>query len=111
MSSGAASSRSAASSRRLLEHRVGGLGSTAVPPSCSERDPPVPPPRGTSAVSDCTKRIASIGMPSGSATIIANDVAWPWPCDDVPDLIVAVPSACDLDRADSLPAPPPVTST
>ena len=38
--------------------------STALPPSCSEREPPVPPPRGTSAVSDCTKRICSIGMPS-----------------------------------------------
>ena len=32
--------------------------STALPPICSDRDPPVPPPRGTSAVSDCTKRDA-----------------------------------------------------
>ena len=37
-------------------------------------------PRGTTAVSDCTKRTCSIGTPSRSATIIANDVAWPWPC-------------------------------
>ena len=51
--------------------------STALPPSCSDRDPPVPPPRGTSAVSDCTKRIFSIGMPSSSATICEYAVAWP----------------------------------
>ncbi len=65
------------------QHRVGGPG-TALPPSCSDRDPPVPPPRGTTAVSDWTKRIGSSGMPSRSATIIANAVAWPWPCAEVP---------------------------
>ena len=27
---------------------------TALPPICSEREPPVPPPRGMIAVSDCS---------------------------------------------------------
>ena len=51
--------------------------STALPPSCNERDPPVPSPRGTSAVSDCTYRMFSIGIPSSAEAICEKVVAWP----------------------------------
>ena len=37
--------------------------STADPPICSDRDPPVPPPRGTRSVSPSTRVIRSTGMP------------------------------------------------
>ena len=84
---------------------------TALPPSCSDREPPVPPPRGTRAVSDWTNRIDSMGMPRRSATIMANDVGWPWPCPDVPTLMVAVPSSWISTAPYSLPPPPAVTST
>jgi hypothetical protein len=47
---------------------------TADPPSCKDRDPPVPPPRGTRSVSPSTSRIRSTGMPVRSLTIMANDV-------------------------------------
>ena len=50
------------------------------------------PPRGTSAGVGLDEADRSIGMPSWSATIMANDVAWPWPCADVPTMTVAVPS-------------------
>ena len=45
---------------------------SALPPICSEREPPVPPPRGTSSVSECSTRTSSIGTPSASAMICAN---------------------------------------
>ena len=38
----------------------------ALPPVCSDRDPSVPAPCGTSAVSDCTSRILSIGTSARS---------------------------------------------
>ena len=77
-SSGDASSSSAASSP-ACSSTARAAAATALPPSCSDREPPVPPPVATRAVSDCTYRIRSMGIPSRSATIIANDVAWPWP--------------------------------
>ena len=49
-------------------------------------------------------------MPSRSATIIANDVAWPWPCAEVPDITVAEPSGSIRTLPSSLP-PKPVIST
>ena len=49
-------------------------------------------------------------MPSRSATIIANDVAWPWPCADVPLITVAEPSSSIRTEPSSLP-PKPVIST
>ena len=44
--------------------------------------------------------IFSSGMPSRSATIIENDVAWPWPWAEVPDITVAEPSSWICDRAE-----------
>ena len=53
MSSGLASSRCAASC--LACASTSSLArNSALPPICSDRDPPVPPPRDTSAVSECT---------------------------------------------------------
>ena len=50
---------------------------TADPPSCSERDPPVPPPVRTRSVSPSTSVMRSTGMPVWSVTIMANAVWWP----------------------------------
>ena len=41
----------------------------------SMREPPVPLPLATSAVSDCTKLMRSIGMPSASAEACVDAVA------------------------------------
>ena len=49
-------------------------------------------------------------MPSRSATIIENDVAWPWPWAEVPDMTVAEPSAWIWTEPNSEP-PKPVIST
>ena len=46
----------------------------ALPAVCSERDPIVPAPRGTRSVSELTRVILSIGMPSTSLASIANAV-------------------------------------
>ena len=56
MSSADASSSCGGQRDGLLAHVVGRC-PTALPPSWSDREPPVPPPVGTSAVSDCSKRI------------------------------------------------------
>ncbi len=85
--------------------------STALPPICRDRDPPVPPPLGTAAVSDWTKRMSSSGMPSRSETIMAKEVAWPCPCAEVPTRMVAVPSRWISTDPNSLLPPPAVTST
>ena len=45
--------------------------------------------------------IGSIGMPSWSDTNIANDVACPWPCPEVPTDAVAVPSSCTVTEPHS----------
>ncbi len=47
---------------------------TALPAVCSERDPSVPAPLGTFAVSELISEILSIGMPSMSLTIMAKAV-------------------------------------
>ena len=92
MSSGFASSRCAAS--RLACASTSWLAtSSALPPICTERDPPVPPPRGTSSVSECSTRTFSNGTPSVVATICENAVSWPWPCALVPTRAVTVPSS------------------
>ena len=93
MSAGLASSSSEANS--LASANTSSVACrTTLPASCSDLDPPVPPPRGTVAVSDCTNPMSSRAMPRVSDTIMANDVAWPCPCPDVPTLMDAVPSAC-----------------
>ena len=45
-------------------------------------------------------RDRSSGRPSRSATIIANVVSWPWPCENEPVRRMASPSGGDLDRAE-----------
>ena len=47
---------------------------TALPAVCSEREPMVPAPRGTDAVSELTSLNLSIGMPSTSLANMANAV-------------------------------------
>ena len=93
VTSAGSASRAVATTSRARASTVSAATSTLEPASCSEREPPVPPPRGTAAVSDCTNRTCSMGMPRRSATIIANDVACPWPCAEVPTDTVAPPSA------------------
>jgi hypothetical protein len=84
----------------------------ALPAVCSERDPNVPEPRGTRAVSELTSVILSIGMPSTSLASIANAVAWPWPCTLVPANTVAEPSAFTSQAPHSMCRPTgAVTST
>ena len=46
----------------------------ALPAVWSDRDPSVPAPRGTAAVSELTSVIMSMGMPSMSLASIANAV-------------------------------------
>ena len=46
----------------------------ALPAVWSDREPMVPAPRGTVAVSELISRILSIGMPSISLATIANAV-------------------------------------
>ena len=71
MSSGLASSRCAA--RRFAFSSTSSLAlNSALPAVWSEREPIVPVPRGTSAVSDWMSRTSSMATPSSSATIIAN---------------------------------------
>jgi hypothetical protein len=43
----------------------------ATPPICEEREPPGAVARGSTAVSPCTKRTASKGMPSCSCSTCA----------------------------------------
>ena len=84
---------------------------TAEPPSCSERDPEVPPPVSIRSVSPCTTSMSSIGMPSSAEASIDHAVAWPWPCGEVPVNTVARPSGRTSMRACSLPPVAAVTST
>ena len=93
MSSTEASSRWAAISRARCTSSPLAVW-IALPPVCSERDPSVPTPRGTSAVSDCTSLIFSIGTCSTAEATWANAVSWPWPCALVPAETVNVPSGC-----------------
>ena len=70
-----------------------------MPAVCSDREPSVPAPRGTAAVSELTSRILSIGMPSTSLATMANAVWWPWPWTLVPDRHRRGAVVVDLDRA------------
>ena len=63
MSASAASSRFA-TSRRAVSSTAADASCTALPASCSEREPNVPTPCGTRSVSECTTRTSSNGMPS-----------------------------------------------
>jgi hypothetical protein len=70
MSATSASSRRAASCL-ALSTIASVAPRTADPPSCSEREPPVPPPVRTRSVSPSTSVILSTGMPVWSLTSIA----------------------------------------
>ena len=110
MSATSASSRWAA--RRLaLSTSASVAWWTADPPTCNDREPPVPPPVGTRSVSPSTSRMRSIGMPVWSLTIMANAVWWPWPWENVPARTSAEPSSCTCTPPNSLAPPPAVIST
>ena len=98
MSATSASSRWAAS-RLALSTSASVALCTADPPSCSEREPPVPPPVGTRSVSPSTRRMRSIGMPVWSLTIMANAVWWPWPWAERAGEHVGRAVVVDLDGA------------
>jgi len=51
----------------------------AEPPTAIEREPNVPVPAATAAVSPSTMEILSIATPSRAPRICAKLVAWPWP--------------------------------
>ncbi len=110
MSASSASS-SRAASRRAFSTSASLARNTAEPPSWSDREPPVPPPFGTSAVSPSTRVMRSTGMPVWSLRIMANAVWWPWPCENVPARTVADPSSCTSTAPYSLAPPPAVIST
>ena len=84
----------------------------ALPAVCSEREPIVPAPRGTRSVSELTRVILSIGMPSTSLASIAKAVWWPWPCTLVPANTLAEPSSWISTAPNSMCSPTgAVTST
>ena len=77
---------------------------TAEPPTCSDREPHVPAPRGTTALSEWTTRTASNGTPRTAEAICAIAVSWPCPCGDTPVSTVTVPSACTSTEPNSFDA-------
>ena len=99
MSSGDASSRWAAIFRARSSTSFDATW-IALPAVCSEREPIVPAPRGTRSVSELTRVILSIGMPSTSLASIANAVWWPWPCDARAGEHAGGAVVVDLDRAE-----------
>ena len=66
---------------------------TALPAVCRDREPIVPDPRGTEAVSELTSLKFSIGIPRTSLASMAKAVWWPWPWTLVPTNRLAVPSS------------------
>ena len=91
MSRGSASSCSAASSL-ARSTSSSAAGAAAAPPICVDLEPYVPAPRATRSVSPLITVTRSTGSPSCSATICANVVSWPWPCENEPVLTIASPS-------------------
>ena len=77
---------------------------TAEPPTCSERDPHVPAPRGTTALSEWTTRTVSNGTPRIADAICAIAVSCPCPCGDTPVSTVTMPSACTCTEPNSFDA-------
>ena len=78
-SSGAHSRRSAAT-RAALARTSRAVRATAGPALAATRLPPVPMPKGNSAVSPATTVTSSSRAPSSPAAIWAKVVAWPCPC-------------------------------
>ena len=76
-----------------------------MPSAVSEREPPVPPPHLSLAVSPWTIRIFSNGTPRRSLTTWAKAVSWPWPFDWVPTATLTVPSSSKLIDAVSCGSP------
>jgi hypothetical protein len=79
--------------RRALPITLSAAFASAEPPTAIEREPNVPVPAGTAAVSPSTIRILEKSIPSRSWRIWANAVAWPWPWLCVPRKAVTLPSA------------------
>ena len=61
----------------------------------------VPRPYGVLSVSPSCTSTSSGGIPSSSATIWANVVSWPWPCDLTPSLRIALPVGWMRSSAES----------
>ena len=108
MSASAASSIDA-TTRRARASTTSAASWTALPASCNEREPNVPTPWGTIAVSECTTRTSSNGTPNTADVIWAHAVSWPWPFGTLPVTTVAVPSASMV--TDPYSPPRPLTST
>ena len=62
----------------------------------------MPSPYGVLSVSPSTTFMSLDGIPSWSATIWANVVACPWPCDFTPSLRIALPVGCTRSSAESI---------
>ena len=100
MSSADASSRCAAISR-ALSRSLREMTAVAAPATGVERLAYVPRPYGVLSVSPSCTSTSSYGMPSSSATIWANVVSWPCPCDLTPSLRIALPVGCTRSSAES----------
>jgi hypothetical protein len=87
---------------RAFAIRASAAITSAVPPRCSERAPPWPPPRGTRAVSPCTSLKVSTGRPSLALATCAKLVSWPCPFDCVPTAMSIEPVARTVSQASSL---------
>ncbi len=74
---------------------------TAEPLVGTPRDPIVPMPCSTVAVSPVRTAIRSNEIPSSSEAIWANTVSWPCPCGDDPAKMIAEPSGWIRTWADS----------
>ena len=68
-------------------------------------------PRGTLSVSPLRTVTSSTGSPRRSATIIANVVSWPCPCENEPVRAIALPSGVMVTAPNSASSSPLVTST
>ena len=101
MSASAASSRCAAIFF-ALSASLREIIAVAAPPVGVERDAYVPSPYGVLSVSPSTTLMSVTGMPSSSATICANVVSWPWPCDFTPSLRIALPVGWTRSSAESI---------
>ena len=88
---------------RAAPSRAARARSTAVaaPATGVERLAYVPRPYGVLSVSPSCTSTSSGGMPSSSATIWANVVSWPWPCDLTPSLRIALPVGWTRSSAES----------
>ena len=86
---------------RMRARRVLAASSTALPPMIAPRLAKAPRPNGSSAVSPSATETRSIPAPSVSAAIWAKIVAWPWPCELIPERTKTSPEGSIRMPADS----------